>query len=155
MGDKEAIVSQTQCVFCGRKRGQHPPIGGWHWQTCDRPQPLAPADVCSDACAGKLRARDAAPESAGDEWPEAERLIMAECLALANMLVAKNRAYGNSALDPLRVFSKAAREEQIRVRIDDKLSRLARGQAAGEDVELDLMGYFVLLRVARKMGSGQ
>lgn len=42
--------------------------------------------------------------------------------------------------------------EQIRVRLDDKLSRLARGSAAGEDVELDLLGYLILLRVARKMG---
>ena len=43
--------------------------------------------------------------------------------------------------------------EQIRVRIDDKLSRLARGQAAGEDVVLDLIGYLVLLRVAERRGT--
>jgi hypothetical protein len=44
--------------------------------------------------------------------------------------------------------------EQIKVRIDDKLSRLARGAAAGEDVERDLLGYLVLLRVSRKMRAG-
>jgi hypothetical protein len=31
------------------------------------------------------------------------------------------------------------------VRIDDKLSRIARGQAAGEDVILDLAGYLAIL----------
>lgn len=72
------------------------------------------------------------------------------CDDVAVMLVAKNRAYGNSALDPMRVFSRASVVEQLLVRIDDKLSRLARGSAAGEDVERDLMGYLVLLRVARK-----
>ena len=36
------------------------------------------------------------------------------------------------------------------MRIDDKLSRLARGRAAGEDVTLDLIGYLILLRVAEK-----
>lgn len=39
------------------------------------------------------------------------------------MLLAKNAAYGNSALEPVRIFSKADPTEQIRVRIDDKLSR--------------------------------
>ncbi len=76
--------------------------------------------------------------------------ILDECLAIAEMLVEKNRAYGNSALAPVRVFSKASSEEQLLVRIDDKLSRLARGSAAGEDVVADLIGYLVLLRIARK-----
>lgn len=71
---------------------------------------------------------------------------------IGDMLIEKNRAYGNSALDPVRIFSKATTVEQILVRIDDKLSRLARGAAAGEDVEKDLLGYLVLLRIARKMG---
>jgi hypothetical protein len=66
------------------------------------------------------------------------------------MLIEKNHAYGDSALDPVRIFSKADPVEQIKVRIDDKLSRLARGAAAGEDVERDLIGYLVLLRVARR-----
>ena len=59
-------------------------------------------------------------------------------------------AYGDSAFDPVRIFSQADPVEQIRVRIDDKLSRLGRGKAAGEDVEQDLLGYLVLLRIARK-----
>ena len=65
------------------------------------------------------------------------------------MLIEKNAAYGNSAPDPVRVFSRAPVVEQLLVRIDDKLSRLARGSAAGEDVERDLLGYLLILRVAR------
>lgn len=79
--------------------------------------------------------------------------IVAECDALKEMLLEKNRAYGDSALDPVRIFSKADPVEQILVRIDDKLSRLKRGHAAGEDVERDLLGYLVLLRIARQRGS--
>jgi len=78
-----------------------------------------------------------------------EEDIKAVCTEVASMLIAKNRAYGDSALDPVRVFSKASPVDQILVRIDDKLSRLARGEAAGEDVELDLLGCLVLLRIAR------
>lgn len=79
-----------------------------------------------------------------------QTMIADMCDGIKEMLLAKNRAYGNSALEPLRVFSKAPTDEQINVRIDDKLSRIARGQAAGEDVELDLIGYLVLKRVLAK-----
>jgi hypothetical protein len=74
--------------------------------------------------------------------------------AVSAMLIAKNEAYGNSALDPVRIFSKVSPVEQILVRIDDKLSRLARGDNAGEDVEMDLLGYLVILRIARKRSRG-
>jgi len=77
-------------------------------------------------------------------------LIAEECDALKAMLIAKNRAYGSSALSPIRIFSKVDRVEQIRVRIDDKLSRLVRGSASGEDVVLDLLGYLILLRIATR-----
>lgn len=78
----------------------------------------------------------------------ASEKMLRVCLRIWGMLDEKNRAYGNSALDPVRVFSKAPLGEQIRVRLDDKISRLARGQAAGEDVIQDLMGYLVLLKVS-------
>jgi len=81
-------------------------------------------------------------------------LIRQECDALALMLIDKNRAYGNSALEPVRIFSKSDATEQIKVRIDDKLSRLARGSAAGEDVILDMLGYLILLRVSEKIQEG-
>ena len=74
--------------------------------------------------------------------------------AVSALLIAKNEAYGNSALDPVRIFSKVPTVEQILVRIDDKLSRLARGDNAGEDVEMDLLGYLVILRIAPKRSSG-
>lgn len=73
---------------------------------------------------------------------------------IREMLERKNRSYGDSALSPVRIFSKADAVEQIKVRIDDKLSRLARGNGdLGEDVVLDLLGYLVLLRVATKRAA--
>jgi len=71
--------------------------------------------------------------------------------AVREMLLEKNAAYGNSALDPVRVFSDASPSEQIKVRLDDKISRIVRGKAAGEDVETDLLGYLFLLRIARRL----
>ena len=81
---------------------------------------------------------------------DSQQMISAECREVERVLLEKNAAYGNSALEPVRIFSKADATEQVRVRIDDKLSRLARGYAAGEDVVLDLIGYLLLLRVAQR-----
>lgn len=66
---------------------------------------------------------------------------------IGELLVEKNIAYGNSVYNPIRIFSDVGTEEQICVRIDDKLSRLARGQEHGnDDTVIDLLGYLVLLR---------
>ncbi len=85
-----------------------------------------------------------------------ERMIGETCDEIKYMLLQKNRKYGNSAIDPVRVFSKADAIEQINVRIDDKLSRIQAAQSdEDEDVERDLIGYLVLKRVARKMNDGK
>jgi hypothetical protein len=77
--------------------------------------------------------------------------IMEECLEIAEMLIKKNISYGNSALDPIRIFSKADSKEQIRVRIDDKLNRIQNYQAFPGDNDIeDLIGYLVLLKIANK-----
>jgi hypothetical protein len=86
--------------------------------------------------------------------PDAQAAIAAVCDEVKQMLLEKNRAYGSSALDPLRIFSRADPIEQLNVRIDDKLSRIARGREfAGDDTELDLIGYLVLKRVARNLAG--
>ena len=53
--------------------------------------------------------------------------IATVCDEIKAMLLEKNLSYGNSALAPLRIFSRADPVEQLNVRIDDKLSRIARG----------------------------
>jgi len=78
---------------------------------------------------------------------------------VAATLTEKNLRYGDSAANPLRVFSRAAVDEQLRVRIDDKLSRLARlARGTGEDGEdtlLDLCGYLALLAAVSDRTSDQ
>jgi hypothetical protein len=85
---------------------------------------------------------------------DVQKVIGEVCDDVKRMLLEKNQAYGNSALEPLRIFSRADPVEQLNVRIDDKLSRIARGQEfAGDDTELDLIGYLILRRVARAMAE--
>lgn len=68
---------------------------------------------------------------------------------ITEMLVAKNKKYGNSALEPLGIFSKLSPEEGLMIRIDDKLKRIKNGslEKDDEDVVNDLIGYLVLLKV--------
>lgn len=78
-----------------------------------------------------------------------ESKIIAYCDHVKAMLIAKNKKYGDSALNPIRVFSKADTKEQIRVRIDDKLNRIInRKNDEDEDVILDLIGYLILYQIA-------
>lgn len=77
--------------------------------------------------------------------------IVRVCDRVKALLLEKNEKYGDSALNPCRVFSKASTTEQILVRIDDKLNRIMQGAgllATDEDVVLDTMGYLVLLKIA-------
>jgi len=70
---------------------------------------------------------------------------------IADLLVSKNKAYGDSALNPVRIFSQASRIEQLNVRIDDKISRIQRGTDYGdEDTVRDLIGYLVLRLIAEE-----
>jgi hypothetical protein len=73
------------------------------------------------------------------------------CNQIKELLLEKNRKYGDSALDPSRIFSKADAIEQLLVRIDDKLNRIQKGAgllATDEDIIQDLIGYLVLLKIA-------
>ena len=75
--------------------------------------------------------------------------IASTCDELKQLLLEKNRKYGDSALNPVRIFSKASTLEQLKVRMDDKLSRLRNAQDDDdEDPVTDLIGYLVLYKVA-------
>ena len=81
---------------------------------------------------------------------ESEMKISGICDDIKELLICKNRKYGNSALKPCRVFSKSSPVEQLLVRIDDKLNRIMQGAgllAEDEDVVNDLIGYLVLLKI--------
>ena len=71
-----------------------------------------------------------------------------------SVLLEKNRKYGDSALSPINVFSKNTNIEQIKVRIDDKISRIRNQQEdEDEDAAFDLLGYLILLRIAQHRGG--
>jgi hypothetical protein len=74
--------------------------------------------------------------------------IAAACDEIKNLLIDKNRKYGDSAMNPVRIFSNTDSTEQLKVRIDDKLNRLKNLQEdETEDTVTDLIGYLILLKI--------
>ena len=80
-----------------------------------------------------------------------EDLILKVTDEMKELLISKNRAYGDSATNPSNVFSSGSAIDSICARIDDKLMRI---QNKGindktEDTISDLIGYLILLKVAQ------
>ena len=88
---------------------------------------------------------------------ETQEQIVIVCDSIRDLLLEKNRKYGDSALNPRRTFSKADAVEQIKVRIDDKLNRIENTgfTSVDEDTLQDLIGYLVLLKIALKNQEGK
>jgi len=76
--------------------------------------------------------------------------IERKCDELKSLLLSKNDAYGNAALEPIGIFSQLESGDSIKVRIDDKLSRIQnRGVNDNtEDTVMDLAGYLILLMIS-------
>ena len=77
-------------------------------------------------------------------------LILQEAEAVTNLLLLKNEAYGDSALNPAGIFAGGDAVDNLCCRIDDKLMRIKmRGITdETEDTVQDLIGYLILLKVA-------
>ena len=76
--------------------------------------------------------------------------VGAEIIAL---LISKNADYGDSATAPINVFSDGDAVKSLCARIDDKLSRIKNNETITPDVEdtvEDLVGYLILLLIARE-----
>ena len=69
---------------------------------------------------------------------------------ITDLLKSKNIAYGNSALNPANIFSKANATESLCARIDDKIMRIKNKGITDktEDTVDDLIGYLLLLKMS-------
>lgn len=83
--------------------------------------------------------------------PEPENRFLPVATAIAKLVNEKNIRYGNSAQEPLRVFSKSPASEGMLVRMDDKLSRIknrTEPELKKNDVA-DFMGYLLIYAESR------
>ena len=66
-----------------------------------------------------------------------------------DFLLEKNKRYGDSAQNPIQVFSKESAEGQIRARLDDKLRRIKNSDELRKNDVADCMGYIALLMISK------
>ena len=66
------------------------------------------------------------------------------------LLIEKNKSYGDSALKPANIFAKGSAVDNLTARIDDKLMRIENKGITDktEDTLDDLIGYLILLKLA-------
>jgi len=78
-----------------------------------------------------------------------ERLDI-QAKTITDLLKDKNKAYGDTALNPTNIFSKLNATEAICARIDDKLARINNKgiNDLTEDTVDDLIGYLLLLKMS-------
>ena len=76
--------------------------------------------------------------------------LIKKCEDLKVLLLKKNKAYGDSALNPAAIFSKLQASEALKIRLDDKLKRIQNVGVSDEteDTLMDCAGYMVLLMIA-------
>jgi hypothetical protein len=79
-----------------------------------------------------------------------KKKIQLKCAELEDLLIQKNDAYGDSALNPVGIFSSLKASEAIKIRLDDKLKRIANVglNDETEDTLMDCAGYMILLMIA-------
>lgn len=70
------------------------------------------------------------------------------CNSLCAFLKEKNMRYGDSALSPVKVFSKSDNTSSIAIRLDDKISRIMNSDTLRKNDITDLTGYLILLMIA-------
>ena len=71
-------------------------------------------------------------------------------IMISDLLKEKNKAYGDSALNPAGIFSKLDATESLCARIDDKIMRIKNKgiNDETEDTVNDLIGYLLLLKMS-------
>lgn len=79
----------------------------------------------------------------GRELSEIEKT----CDSMKALLLEKNRRYGNSALQPVGIFSKGKPGESIKIRLDDKIGRIQNSGELRKNDVADMIGYLVLLAI--------
>lgn len=70
--------------------------------------------------------------------------------ALHDLLQYKNAKYGDSAINPIKVFSKVNAETGLLQRLDDKIARITNSPELRKNDIADVMGYLILLCVVKE-----
>ena len=126
---EKKLDGQARCPICGQKvspTGEHLGLTGEHH------------------CTGSV-ALD--PEVINDQELTTQQKIDLLFDNFKTFLKEKNIRYGDSAINPLQIFSKESANSQICNRLDDKLGRIKRSTELKKNDVSDMFGYIALLMI--------
>ena len=84
---------------------------------------------------------------------ESQKKISYICDSMKDLLLYKNKKYGDSALNPNNVFYKGDSTNSIKIRLDDKIGRIKNCDETRVNDVADIIGYCVLLLVSMNTSS--
>lgn len=91
----------------------------------------------------------------GTDLTDTQNKIKNLCDKISEILIYKNKMYGNSILEPKQIFYKGGYVDNILMRLDDKIGRIA-NTTGGNPIRVndivDIIGYLVLLLIAKNVG---
>jgi len=73
--------------------------------------------------------------------------------AMQELLLEKNKRYGDAAINPTNTFSKLSGQDSIKIRLDDKLKRVQASEETRVNDVCDIIGYCTLLLISMRVSK--
>ena len=86
---------------------------------------------------------------------ESQKKIVEICDSMKDLLLYKNKKYGDSALNQNNIFYKGDSTNSIKIRLDDKIGRIKNCEETRINDVCDIIGYSVLLLVAMEVSKNE
>lgn len=88
-----------------------------------------------------------------NQLTESQKKIVEICDGMKDLLLYKNKKYGDSALHPKNIFYKGDATNSIKIRLDDKLGRVVNSEETRVNDVADIIGYCVLLLASMEVSK--
>lgn len=111
--------------------------------------PASESDITMDAVTG-MNLADLMGQSPWGDLPPTQQKIHEIMGAMKDLLLYKNQKYGDSAINPKKIFYKGDATNSILIRLDDKIGRVMSNTEEKPRVNdvADIIGYCVLLLIS-------
>ena len=112
-------------------------------------QPVSEIEVTMDSVTGRSLA-DLMSKSPWGDLPPTQQKIHEILGAMIDLLLYKNQKYGDSAINPKKIFYKGDSTNSILIRLDDKIGRVMSNTEEKPRVNdvCDIIGYCTLLLIS-------
>lgn len=132
------MTNKQQVPVCIPKKGRH-----------DKPNPASEVDVPMDIVSA-MNLANQLNQSPWGELPPTQQKIHEIMAAMKDLLLYKNQKYGDSAINPKKIFYKGDSTNSILIRLDDKIGRVMSNTEEKPRINdvCDIIGYCTLLLIS-------